>query len=85
MDASLDMDTERFYDCKALLSEDDFVYPMPQSSFHAHDHYFQIIKGPVACRLVKQHPKKSLHVKVYIAGRDILALVDTGATFSFVQ
>lgn len=29
--------------------------------------------------------KKSLHVKVNIEGTDILALVDTGATPSFMQ
>ena len=48
-------------------------------------HCYHIIEGPETCRAARKHPKKSLHVKVHIEGQDILALVDTGATSSFVQ
>ena len=42
----------------------------------------QVLALPALCRSAQ---KKSLHVKVNIEGTDILALVDTGATSSFVQ
>ena len=42
----------------------------------------QALALPALCRSAQ---KKSLHVKVHIEGTDILALVDTGATSSFVQ
>lgn len=42
----------------------------------------QILTLPALCRSAE---KKSLHVKVDIEGTDILALVNTGPTSSFVQ
>ena len=63
--------------------EDDFweesfydCAPDPAEACH------QTLALPATCRAAQ---KKSLHVKVRVEGLDVLALVDTGATSSFVQ
>ena len=67
---------DHFYDCEASPSLDD-------SDFN--EHCCQTLAVPTACRAAHKNPKKSLHVRVQVEGTDILALVDTGATSSFVQ
>lgn len=67
---------DTFYDCEVSPLHED----LDQG-----EHCCQTLDVPEACRAAHKNPKKSLHVRVQVEGAEILALVDTGATSSFVQ
>ena len=66
-----------FVDGEDDFWEDSFYDCAPDPAEECH----QALDLPTACRAAQ---KKSLHVKVGVEGLDVLALVDTGATSSFV-
>ena len=67
---------DTFYECEVSPLNEDF---------DQREHCYQTLEAPEACRAAHKNPKKSLHVRVQVEGAEILALVDTGATSSFVQ
>lgn len=57
---------------------------MKISFFTVEETPLQILQGPEICQAVGKHAKKSLHIRVDIKGRNIMALMDTGATSCFI-
>ena len=67
---------DTFYDCEVSSFNGDLSQG---------EHCCQTLDVLEECRAAHKNPKKSLHVRVQVEGAEILALVDTGATSSFVQ